>query len=336
MATYKVIQDIEADDKLIWMFSFRQFVYAFIAVIFLFFSYVFYAKHVAFLDILSLPVVLFTGVLAFPFGKDQPTEVWVLAKVRFFIKPRRRVWTQDGARELVTITVPKKVEVNLTDNLSQSEVKSKLQALANTIDTRGWAIKNVTGNINAPSNTGNDNDRLISPVMVSTDPSEQYVSSSEDIMDETANPLAQQMQTMINASESEHKKEIIDKLQSIQKQQTQNAPTTKDQSKDSKQTGQIDENILSDQLKNISKTQHLSLEHLRDVNKLQAEAKRKEETITIAKAQAEAEQIKEKLKSAPNPDIIKLANRDDLNVTVLANEINKKDSKDKEVVISLH
>ena len=341
MATYKVIQDIEADDKLIWMFSFRQFVYAFIAIIFLFFSYIFYAKHVVFLDIFSLPVVLFTGVLAFPFGKDQPTEVWVLAKVRFFIKPRKRIWTQYGARDLVTITVPKKVEVNLTDNLSQNEVRSKLQALANTIDTRGWAIKNVSSNINSPVTTTND-DRLISPVIVSTDPSEQYVSSSEDIMDETANPLAQKMQTMINASENEHKKEIIDKLQNIKQQQPQNDSTTKDQSNTSKQTGQIDENVLSDQLKNMVKAQHLSLGHLRDVNKLQAEAKRKEEIIASARAQSAAKKIKEKEKpeAISNPDIIKLANRDDLNVTVLANEINKKnsgkDSKNKEVVISLH
>ena len=337
MATYKVIQDIEADDKLIWMFSFRQFVYAFIAVIFLFFSYMFYAKHVAFLDILSLPVVLFTGVLAFPFGKDQPTEVWVLAKVRFFIKPRRRIWAQGGERKLVTITAPKKIEVNLTDNLSQTEVKSKLQALANTIDTRGWAIKNINTNINNSMNSI-DEDRLISPVVISTDPSEQYVSSSEDIMDERSNPLAQKIQTMINVSETEHKKEIIEKLQDIQKQQLKTAPIVEGKVSKSIPTDQIDENTLNNQLKNMTKNQHLSLEHLREVNRLQTEAKRKKENITPAQAKTNQLGVKEKPNIDSNPDIIKLANRDDLNITVLANEINLKnsDSKTKEVVISLH
>ena len=333
MATYKVIQDIEADDKLIWMFSFRQFVYAFISVIFMFASYLFIAKHVAFLNIFSVPVVIFTGVLAYPFGKDQPTEVWVLAKVRYFIKPKRRIWSQDGAKELVTITVPKKVEVNLTDNLSQNEVRSKLQALANTIDTRGWAIKNVGLNYSSSIYLdNNDGDRLISPVIVSDDPSEEYVSTSEDIMDEKANPLAQKMQSMIDQKEKQHKQQILAELQNIDHQAPLVNKPIGSEPPILKNNQAIDENKISNQLKYMDNAQHLSLSHLRDIDKLQEEQKN-QQLVQNSSTQ------KEKQKSIPNPDIIKLSNRDDLKISVLDNEINKKKLKGpdpKEVVISLH
>ncbi len=83
--------------------------------------------------------------MAVPWSKDQPTEVWVLAKLRFYFKPRKRIWDQSGMEELVTITAPKKEEKQLTKNYSQTEVKSRLEALAQTIDSRGWAIKEHSG-----------------------------------------------------------------------------------------------------------------------------------------------------------------------------------------------
>jgi hypothetical protein len=79
----------------------------------------------------------------------RPTEIWALAKINFLFKTRKRVWDQSGIKELVTINVPKKIERILTDGLSQSEVKSRLNALASTLDTRGWAVKHVE----APNNT---------------------------------------------------------------------------------------------------------------------------------------------------------------------------------------
>src|ERR1700689_4826621 len=135
MATYKVIQDIEAEDKILGPLTFRQFVYGLIAAFFCYICVICVTKGAAFLLVFFLPPALFTGFFAFPFGRDQPTEVWALAKIRFFLKPHRRTWDQSGVKELVTITVPKKVERILTNGLSQNEVQSRLKTLANTIDS---------------------------------------------------------------------------------------------------------------------------------------------------------------------------------------------------------
>src|SRR5947209_164958 len=109
MATYKVIQDIEAEDKLVGPLSFRQFVYAGIAAICFYLSFLVITKHAAYIAIVFVPIGAFSGFFAFPWGRDQPTEIWALAKIRFLLKPRRRIWDQSGIKELVTITAPKKI-----------------------------------------------------------------------------------------------------------------------------------------------------------------------------------------------------------------------------------
>src|SRR5690242_7436024 len=109
MANYKVIQDIEAEDKLLGPLTLRQFIYALVSVFFLYICFIVIKSKVYLLLFAFFPPALFTGFFAFPFMKDQPTEVWALAKIRFMFKPRKRVWDQMGVKELVTITVPKKV-----------------------------------------------------------------------------------------------------------------------------------------------------------------------------------------------------------------------------------
>src|SRR5665213_108836 len=121
MATYKVIQDIEAEDKLLGPLSLRQFIYAGICVLCLYLSFLTLTKHVGFLIVVFAPVAIFTGFFAFPWKLNQPTEIWALAKIRFLLKPRRRIWDQSGVKELVTITAPKRIESNYTNGLSQTE-----------------------------------------------------------------------------------------------------------------------------------------------------------------------------------------------------------------------
>src|ERR1017187_7812603 len=103
MATYKVIQDIEAEDKLVGPLSLRQFIYGVIAAFCGYLSFIALTKGAAFLLVIFAPVMIFTGFFAFPWGRDQSTEVWALAKIRFFIKPRRRIWDQTGAKNLVEV-----------------------------------------------------------------------------------------------------------------------------------------------------------------------------------------------------------------------------------------
>ena len=69
MAQYKVIQDIEAEDKLLGPLTLRQFIYAAITVVLGFIAYKFAAIS-PYLIILFLPEMLFFGLLIcfFPYS----------------------------------------------------------------------------------------------------------------------------------------------------------------------------------------------------------------------------------------------------------------------------
>ncbi len=217
MATYKVLQDIEAEDHILGPLTLRQFIFSLISVFFLYLSFIVVVKGAAFLLVVFLPPALLSGFFAFPFGKDQPTEIWALAKIRFYFKPRKRIWNQSGVKELVTITAPKRVEVVRTNGLSQNEVKSRLSALAHTIDSRGWSIKNVNVNLySQPSQYATDaaSDRLVDISAMPQPVADYEVYASDDILDERSNPIAQQFDQMINASSSSHRKKLIDTMNS--------------------------------------------------------------------------------------------------------------------------
>lgn len=213
MATYKVIQDIEAEDKLVGPLSFRQFVYFLIAAFFGYLSFISIAKGVPAALVALLPPMLFCLFFAWPWTPDQPTEVWALARIRYWFKTRKRVWDQSGVKEFVTVTAPKKIERAYTDGLSQTEVRSRLHALAHTLDSRGWAIKNAY--INAPAQTVQPDlsDRLISLDSMPQQVSDVDVRASDDILDEVNNPMASQMSTMITASTKAHREELLSRLQ---------------------------------------------------------------------------------------------------------------------------
>jgi hypothetical protein len=214
MATYKVIQDIEAEDKLVGPLTLRQFIYAGIAAISIYLGFLSATKGAAFMLVIFVPVAGATGFFAFPWGKDQPTEIWALARLRFLLKPRRRIWDQSGAKELVTITVPKTVERQLTNGLNQAEVRSRLNALASTIDSRGWAVKNVNLSMGGGAlPVADTSDRLVNPAALPQAVSDIDIQASDDMLDETANPVAHNFDTMINAATAAHRQQLMTQLQ---------------------------------------------------------------------------------------------------------------------------
>lgn len=155
MASYKVPQDVEADDKLIGPFSFRQFIYLIIVAISIALAWGLSQLFIP-LVIIPLPIIIFFGALALPLKKDQPMEVYMAAIVSYYLKPRRRLWETDGIQSLVEITAPKVAEVQRTKNLSQGEAEQRLSYLANIVDTGGWAVRGVA---TAPEpNTAMNND----------------------------------------------------------------------------------------------------------------------------------------------------------------------------------
>lgn len=154
MAVYKVPQDVEADDKLIGPFSFRQFVYLLIVAASLAIGF-FLSRLFLPLAIVVLPIVLFFGALALPLRKDQPMETYLAALVSFYLKPRKRFWNPDGQQLLVEITAPKVIEVQRTKDISQEEAEQRLSYLANIVDSRGWAVRGVGSQSPESSNSVN-------------------------------------------------------------------------------------------------------------------------------------------------------------------------------------
>ncbi|HZL07942.1 MAG TPA: PrgI family protein [Candidatus Dormibacteraeota bacterium] len=223
MATYKLIQDIEAEDKILGPLTLRQFIFALVAVFLFYICFILVTKNAAFLLVLFLPPALFCAFFAFPFGRDQPTETWALAKLRFWFKPRQRIWNQSGVKELVTITVPKKVERVLTNGLSQTEVTSRLRALADTIDSRGWATKNASSGVYSPVVADMNSDRLIDISSMPQDVPADDMPAADDMLDETNNPIAQQFDTMIDRSSRNRRQQLLDQLNDVRQDEAAKA-----------------------------------------------------------------------------------------------------------------
>lgn len=142
MAVYKVPQDVEADDKLIGPFSFRQFIYLIIVALSIALAWGLGQLFIP-LAVIPLPIIILFGALALPLRKDQPMEIYLAAIVSFYLKPRKRLWEPDGIQSLVEITAPKVVEVQRTKDISQNEAEKRLSYLASVVDSGGWAVRGV-------------------------------------------------------------------------------------------------------------------------------------------------------------------------------------------------
>ena len=146
MAQYKVPQDVEADDKLIGPFSFRQFVYLLIAGGLVGVGVGLFQIFPA-LVIIPLPFVLFFLALALPLKKDQPMETYLAAIVSYYIKPRKRVWTPGQRESTILITAPKVVEETRTRDITGEEATHRLSFLADIVDSEGYAIKGTFSSV---------------------------------------------------------------------------------------------------------------------------------------------------------------------------------------------
>lgn len=220
MATYKVLQDIEAEDKLLGPLTLKQFIFAAITIVMGFIEFKLASApglgliRIPLMLTLFLPMLIF-GFLASPIGRDQPNDIWLLARLRFLIKPHRRIWNQDGISQLVTITAPKRIEHILTNNLSQTEVRSRLSALATTLDSRGWAVKNINVNLfGQPGYLSADDgsDRLVAPSTLPTAVSTTDVQAADDMLDANSNLVAQHLDQMVDASTAAHKQQVMDNM----------------------------------------------------------------------------------------------------------------------------
>lgn len=212
MAVYKVIQDIEAEDKLFGPLTLKGFIYVAVAGVLIFIDVRLLISGFPgwlklLLTLLFLPPTLLFGTLASPLGHEQPTEVWLLSHIRFLLKTRQRNWDQSGIKQLVTITAPKKLSRTFSKNFSQEDVSSRLQALANTLDSRGWTIKNVSLSA-APAlfaNVEENDDRLATASALAVPEPVLDIRPDDDILDEQNNRTAQNVQNLIKKQDDTRK-----------------------------------------------------------------------------------------------------------------------------------
>lgn len=146
MANYKVPQDVEAEDKLLGPFSFRQFIYLVIASLAAGLAYLLF-NILAPLALIPVPIIIIFLALALPLKKDQPMEVYFAAILSFYFKPRRKLWQTDSITNLVEITdqITDPREQTPVD-ISFDEAKDRISFLSKVVDSRGMIIKNQLQN----------------------------------------------------------------------------------------------------------------------------------------------------------------------------------------------
>lgn len=302
MSVYKVPQDVEAEDKLLGPFSFRQFVFLIIAVIGIAIAYGLSTILLP-LAIIPVPIILFFGALALPLKKDQPMEVYLAAVISFMLKPKKRLWQPDGIERLVEVIAPKVEEKTYGNNYDQAEVQRRLSYLANLVDSQGWSIRGVN----------NPNSSMRADLF-------NEGQAANDILDENST-TAQNINHLINQSDVRRRQEVIQKMQTGQ---SATPPPVQPS-----QSSQPDNPAPATPLQmNPYPTMHQSV--LNPVSG-QPTASAPAQTRPTTTPQTSVNEVP--------PAIIELANNRDLSIETIAREANRiqQENKlsDEEVVISL-
>jgi hypothetical protein len=202
MAVYKVPQDVEADDKLIGPFSFRQFIYLIVVAISGAGAWGLSTIFIP-LAIIPIPFILFFGALALPLRKDQPMEAYLTAIVSFyFLKSRRRFWEPDGIDSFVTIIAPKNFDLKRTKDLDQNEADKRFSYLAGVVDSHGWAVRGQ--DVDAPANLSSELYREAADAPDMMDSGTSHAQNIDRLMGDqksaTREKLVNQMQEPLPAS----------------------------------------------------------------------------------------------------------------------------------------
>ena len=207
MAEHKVPQDVEADDKLLGPFSFRQFVYLMIAAAAGFLAFLMGGVSVP-LAFIPAPVCLFFLIIALPLRKDQPTEIYMAALIKYYFKPRVRMWQADGEQPLVEISNPTTDDAPRTKDLAGDEVSRRLSFLANLSDTQGWSTRGIS----APVNNTNLTDEFAGDAI-----------NAQDVMEDSE--LSNSIDNLLDKSERQVRQNAIDQMNRAVQQQSQQAAT---------------------------------------------------------------------------------------------------------------
>lgn len=213
MAVYKVPQDVEAEDKLLGPFSFKQFIFLIVAIGMIALAWGLFSVLPP-LAIIPVPVALFFGALALPLRKDQPMEVYLAAVISFILKPKQRLWRADGIERMVEVIAPRVEEKQYGKGYDQAEVNRRLSYLATLVDTHGWSVRGV--------------DNPNSSVMNSSMQADWYneAQTAQDPLDPSSK-TARAFETLIERADEKRHDDIVQQMQ-----RAQATPTTQDNQDD--------------------------------------------------------------------------------------------------------
>lgn len=222
MATYKIPRDVEAEDKLVGPFTFKQFVFLIVAVIAAYLTWVFF-QITPFLSLLTLPIVLLFGFIGVYHREDQPIETYIAALLNFVLKSRQRVWQHNAVSEAVRLVKPK-LQQKPVQPRDPKKVKGQLQRLAQVIDTRGWSSKNPLLQEPFQPESITHEDRIVFPNQAAQSAEPVDVRPGDDILDITNNPYAKGLTQRVTAAGAQAKQQAIAKMQSAIKKPGASAP----------------------------------------------------------------------------------------------------------------
>jgi hypothetical protein len=211
MATYKIPQNVEAEDKLIGPFTFKQFIFLMITAFLIFMAWLL-ARISTFLVLIPAPFILVFGILGVYRRPDQPVETFFLAALNFILRPKKRVWNSEGSVESVRLLAPKKQAAPKLKKLGEKE-ESQLQRLAHIVDTRGWYAKRSEVNEQFEADPLSDEDRLVSPHALQTSRlPDTDIHHADDLFDTYNNADNERLGRMAEQSEQNTKAQAIAKM----------------------------------------------------------------------------------------------------------------------------
>lgn len=307
MAQYKVPQDVEADDKLLGPFSFRQFVYLLVAGGLIALAVALFQLF-PLLAIIPLPFILLLGALALPLKKDQPMETYLAAIVSYYLKPRTRRWVPGQRDTTIEIAAPKidpKEEARVRD-ISGEEATHRLSFLADIVDTEGYAIKGA-------------NMKKVN---------EDLVIEANTTYDMFENNHYESLESTINKDEGQQREKVIQEMRNVIAEENQPegvAQTNKVDIQSSLGGDGLQGGDDKEAERNILGSDVVIKPNVEPV------VEKVERTNMVRKNVNNGEQ------NAKNSSIIELANNKDFSIATISKEANRiKERNEGEVFVSLH
>jgi hypothetical protein len=224
-------------------------------------------------------------------------ETYLIAMIKFFFKPRRRLWDPEGTISLVQITAPKLTSGPELKGFAGSEASQRLAYLAQVVDTQGWSTRGAT--------SAHDN---LSDIFIAE------ASHAPDVLDDDSD-IAHSLDQRIAAADNARLEAARAHMQ---------APAA---SPPPSPTQPIQQSSQPDETSDPHFNPYPTNIHQRIIQPSGGQ----DPATPPAQAQAQ----KQPSEDTVSPDIMRLANNNDLSISALAHEAQRLKGKDEEVVISL-